>query len=494
MEPPRPSDAGTGPAAGRDPGRAVRSGTDPYLALAAAINAQVELRYHCRVTLVQYPAQGDFPWYFQNADQVFNQATFDYLSARVMPGDAPALARLSPPGGFPNAYAALLETITYSLSSADQQTYDRAVTGAGSQARQLVDTYRRAFGPPGGHRGATDVDAAGPPVEPAPATGPALAPEGAASIDAGADPGPVVDTDVGAVEHVIDEVVGSIWSGRSASGRPPLPTAALVSAADPTLLLPAMPPSGDAVVAAAMAYLEQAPETVALRDEANFGEWALAQLVRATVAPDAGNGGMPTVDPVTGAVSAAFQVGYRVATPLAAIQNALQDTTNCLTVTIPAAGGRSITVCYPGDTLVAVEPVAWQQATNVGWFDPDPVVEAFRNVGRDVTGYRFTSPPPYSPGPLQAGGDLGRLTALLISNPPEVTVSGPPTPSDAAVVAADLALLGPAFTVAATGRTRVPAVGSIASQTTTGGSTLPLLQQTACVVGACVDLPTATTG
>lgn len=481
MEPPRPSDAGIGPAAGRDPDRALSAGADPYAALAAAVNAQVALRYHCRVTLVQYPAQGNFPWYFQNANQVFNQATFDYVSARVMPGDAPALARLSPPGGFPNAYAALLDTITYALSAADQQTYDRAADRAADGARQLVATYRQAFGATAaGTDGPIGAGGTGQPIAPVTGAGPAAPVRGAA------------DPDRRSVELVVDQVLGSLWSGRAARGEPPLPTAALASVADPAVLLPAMPPSGDAVLAAALTFLEQAPETVPLRDEANFAEWALTQLVRATVAPDTGNGGMLTVDPGTGSVSAGYQVGYAVTTPLATIQNALQDAANRLTVTIPAASGGSITITYPGSALVAVEPVAWQQATNIGWFDLDPVVEAYRNVGRDTTGYRFTSPPAYDPGPLQAGGDLGRLTALLVSNPPEITASGPLSPANAAAFVADeLALLGPAFTAAATGRGRPPAPDAVARPVATGGGSVPLLQQTACVVGACVDFPAA---
>src|SRR5437870_3013874 len=75
---------------------------------------------------IQYPAQGDFEWYFQNASQVFNQGTFDYISANVAPGSASGSAQLSPSGGFPNAYVQLLNKISYALSKGDLNAVNNA--------------------------------------------------------------------------------------------------------------------------------------------------------------------------------------------------------------------------------------------------------------------------------------------------------------------------------------------------------------------------------
>jgi hypothetical protein len=76
----------------------------PLPDLATAINDAIAPIYHTQIVLVAYPAQGDFPWWYQNPNGVFNQSTFDYVSARVSPSGAPGTVRLSPSGGFPNAY------------------------------------------------------------------------------------------------------------------------------------------------------------------------------------------------------------------------------------------------------------------------------------------------------------------------------------------------------------------------------------------------------
>ena len=255
-----------------------------YQVLAAAINEQIQLIYHTTITLLQYPSQGNFLWYYENANQVFNNGTFGYLSARVSAGDVAGLAQLSGPGGYPNAYAQLLSQIEYGVSSADVAAHDQQ---AASQA--------------------------------------------------------------------------------------------------------------------------------------GYGNQVLAELRQATNQPTAANGGMLTVDPDTGAVSSGCQVGYAVNTPLATIQNTLLWGQPTVTVQVPAGSGVTATISYPGCLLVALQPAAWQQAANIGWYDPDPLAEAFANGQQDVTGYRFTSPPSYLPGPLAAGGNFGRLVSLLISDQPVVS-------------------------------------------------------------------------
>jgi hypothetical protein len=333
-----------------------------YQVLAAAINAQVALIYHTSVTLVQYPSQGDFPWYYENANQVFNNGTFGYISARVSPGDAAGLAKLSTPGGYPNAYAGLLSQIEYGLSSADAAAHDQ-----------------------------------------------------------------------------------------------------------------------DAV------------------SEAAYGNAVLSQLKQATYQPSAANGGMLTVDPNTGAVSAGFQVGYGINTPLATISNGLQSGQPTVTVQVAAGNGTTATISYPGCQLVAVQPAAWQQATNTGWYDTDPITQAYSNGQQDVTGYRFVSPPSYNLGQLSSGGNFGRLVSLLISNAPVVTFAADtsaadPSAADTSAAFADGvspdAVVGfyESLSLLNLGRSSAQELlalpDSAAAQTQ---PTVPQLQQSAYVVGACLD-------
>jgi hypothetical protein len=327
--------------------------SNPYQVLAAAINAQVELIYHIQITLVQFPGQGNFPWYYENFNQVFNNGTFGYVSARVSPGDdGSGLAKLSGPGGYPNAYAQLLGQTEYCVSLA------ATATGGPGAARLAFD-----------------------------------------------------------------------------------------------------------------------------------GNQVLRALRQATSQPTATNGGMPTVDPVTGAVSDGCQVGYSVSSPIATIADTLSSGQPVLTVRIPAAAGVTATLSYPGCQLVAVQPEAWQQDLNVGWHDTDPLAQAYRNGQQDVTGYRFTSEPAYNLGALAAGGSFGRLIALLISNPPVTTFSkvnpvartNPVTPQVVANFYESLSLLN---LDQPSGRAQLAPAGL---RPAGSDPTVPQLQQTAYVVGASLD-------
>lgn len=349
---PAASPAGGSSAACSLPSAAGDDGGNPYQVLAAAINAQIAMIYHTSVTLVQYPSQGNFLWYYENANQVFNNGTFGYVSARVSPGEAAGLAMLSGPGGYPNAYAQLLSQIEYGISAADTAAHSQsAITSAG------------------------------------------------------------------------------------------------------------------------------------------YGNQVLSALRQATRQPTAANGGMLTVDPDTGAVSATCQVGYGVNTPLATISNGLQSGQPTVTVQVPAGNGSTATISYPGCQLVAVRQAAWQQATNTGWYYADPLAQAWRNGQQDVTGYRFVSQPSYNLGPLSSGGDFGRLVSLLISDTPTVTFSAPSSAALVDVVTPDvvvgfydsLSLLNLGQS-ASTESLALPSSAAVQSE-----PTVPQLQQSAYVVGACLD-------
>jgi len=345
-----PAGAAGGNRDGSLPLAAAPAGNNPYQVLAAAINEQIQLIYHTTITLLQYPSQGDFLWFYENANQVFNNGTFGYLSARVSAGDAAGLAQLSGPGGYPNAYAQLLSQIEYAVSSAD----------------------------------AHDQQAA---------------------------------------------------------------------------------------------------------SQADHGNQVLAQLRQATGQPTAANGGMLTVDPNTGAVSSGYQVGYAVNTPLATIQNSLQAGQPTVTVQVPAGSGMTATISYSGCLLVALQPAAWQEAANIGWYDPDPLAEAFGNGQQDVTGFRFTSPPSYQPGPLAAGGNFGRLVSLLISNQPVVSFATADTASfqnslDTGAVS-DFSDFSDFYDSLSLLKLEPSAdTELVAMAAGQNGPTVPLLQQSAYVIGA----------
>jgi hypothetical protein len=406
-----------------------------YLELDAAINRQIAPVYHTTITAIQAPSQGDFLWYYHNLNQVFNGGTFATISARVSPGDEPGLARLSPAGGFPNAYLEVLSCLAYRPSQADRWRLAEARRSARTLAEGVVASFQRSAGP------ITPSDLKT-----------AQAEMGAAAV---ASP----------FDYVLSYALGYRWSGRQAQREPPLLHKQMAAARRLEDLLPQMPPSGQPVVDAARVYLSVTAKVASLQDEISLGDWTLTQLKNNTARPTEENGGMMTVDPSTGVIRPGLQVGYDIRMPLASIQAALEDVRHVLEVHIvvssdpgealhadlgsgaplpvgsgvvlargdgadldltraPGAGRKSVvTIAYPGYVLVPMAPAAWQQATNVGWYYGDPIAQAYQNSFTHGSGYTFVSKPGYDLRPLAQGGDFGQLTHLLISNPPVVTVS-----------------------------------------------------------------------
>jgi hypothetical protein len=83
----------------------------------------------------------------------------------------------------------------------------------------------------------------------------------------------------------------------------------------------------------------------------------------------------------------------------------------------------SVTITYAGYSIVPMEPAAWQQATNVGFYYPDVIAQAVANGSQDVTGFKFLNPSPYNLGSVASGGNFGVLTNLLIANYPTITIT-----------------------------------------------------------------------
>jgi hypothetical protein len=214
------------------------------------------------------------------------------------------------------------------------------------------------------------------------------------------------------------------------------------------------------------------------------GESVLLSIREATSHPTETNGGILTIDPKTGTVST-YKVGYSIPTPLSTIATTLGAGKPTLTVHVPAGQGTTATISYPGYQMVAIQPKAWQQDTAVGWYTSDLLAQALQNSSQEVNGYRFTSKPYYNLGPLKSGGNFGRLVSLLISQNPIVEVSqNPSKTSDRCASTEDVAqkffdsLKLLRLDRAAPSRKLVDS---------SSNPTVPQLQQSAYVIGACLD-------
>jgi hypothetical protein len=215
------------------------------------------------------------------------------------------------------------------------------------------------------------------------------------------------------------------------------------------------------------------------------GESVLGSIQTATSEPTQSNGGILTIDPKTGAVSSTYKVGYSIPTPLATIATTLGAGEPTLRVHLAADQGTTATISYPGYQMVAIQPKAWQQDTAIGWYTSDLLAQALQNCSQEANGYRFTSPPYYNLGPLKSGGNFGRLVSLLISQNPIVEFSPIQSKAfDRCVSTEDVAqkffdsLQLLRLDQAAPSRKLVDS---------SSNPTVPQLQQSAYVIGACLD-------
>jgi hypothetical protein len=408
-------------------------GAEYFSALKKKADAAIASIYKTKITPIEFPAQGDFNWFWQNVNQIFNQGTFDFTSGRVSPGETSDTAQLSPAGGFANAYIQIITALEYSLSSTESATLNKAITNASAQAQAVISTYQGIFGQ------ITDAQLK-------------VAQEALGEFAV-----------ANKQDYVIGYILGYIWSGRREEKKPALTYTEMANARDLRQLLPKMPSSGVPVLKDVTIYLNFIAPVSSLEDQLFLGGWIRNQLRANTAAPTERNGGMKLVNPNTGAVSPDYQVAYGINTAISQLQNDLNsDRSFSMSMAVSQASGSSLRVSvdggagfsvgsllrfslgaqfsydmttvqgtstdctveivYKGFTMAPVAAAAWQQATNVGWFFGDPISEAYKNQGKDVTGFKFVSTPPYNLGPLANGGDFGMLTNLLISNYPTVKI------------------------------------------------------------------------
>lgn len=350
---------------------------------------------------------GNFPWFYQDANQVFNAGTLDFVSARVMPGPVDGTASLSAAGGYINAYAQVIAKLSYTLGSADQLRVQATAAASSMAAKTTVSTYKKIFGP----ITAADMDLA----------------RRACGNEA-------IQTDL---DYVISYIMGSVWSGRGKEGQQPLTTAEMSASQDLLRLLRLTPPEGAPVVKEAGTYLSASLATSDIWSGVQAASWEISRLNQNTGSPSSGNAGMLTVDPRTGAVSTTYQPGYRIPRSTTDIGRDLNDPARVLQVNIsaPSSSGapqQGYVLEFSGYTYVPIVPTAWQEANDRGWYASAPIAEATANANsnsnssQNVTGYKFVNPPGYNMGNLAGGGNFGRLTGLLICKSIRTTPTAAP--------------------------------------------------------------------
>jgi hypothetical protein len=393
--------------------------TSFYSELEAKANQVAGNLFKVGITPLSAGSLGGFNYIWQSGGGQFNQATYDFINSRVVPGTP---ARLSTQ--FSGEYAKLLGMIAFHYSSADEQTKNKAATESNLQATAVVTQYVSTYGP----ITATMLKDA----------------EAPTSID-----------------YIIQHVVAKLWSGKAAANEPALRMNDLLQARDLSDLLPSIPPSGLNLLPTIATYLSRSAGWLPLVELQSARQNELETVRKNTNNPTLDNGGIATVDAKG---DTEVRVGYSINAAMTGIQNDLNNkgrvikvemtakqssqgtvsvsTGQSAAVSVPAnwfltlnainqtqmdlysvAGAGtdlSISVMFKGFSWVPIAATQYQQDTKTGWMNAQLLAEAAANQGQDKTGMAFIGDPPCN---LGKGGNFGVVTGVLISNYPSFTIT-----------------------------------------------------------------------
>lgn len=402
-------------------------GKEFYSALHKQAIAEVENIFKSVLYPVQFPAQGDFHPEWHDLNDVFNKATLGYIDALVSPGDFPGTVKLSAPNGFLNAYVQVIAAIDFTLSEHDTHVVTKAEGNARASAGILISDYQEKF------KTITQKQ--------------------------------MDDAGVANKQDYISYIIGNIWSGTEAANKSPLTAKIMAEARDLMDLLPALPSSGDLVVTDYLTYLGDMSPAVTQQTRQALGRYFLRSLKRNSGSPNLDNGGMKTVDPEQNTISDGYEPKYEINKSPAAIYGELTDKDRKITLSmeISQASGSDSSVSVEGqagfsigswlsfgveggasydmskaqgtsmDCTVLMEfegysmfptvPLAWDQATNVGWYYDQPIAEAVKNADKDVTGFKFLGTPPTTTGTRSTRAETSA------SSPTSSSPASQPSPS-----------------------------------------------------------------
>lgn len=355
------------------------------------------------------------------------RSTYSLLDSTVVNGSLPNTVALGTP--FSDALMLLLQDMSWTLSTADQNAVTQASGHAASAQATLLTQYQGIFGP----------------ITPA-----------QLQVAKVATP----------LDYVIDYQVRQVWSGTLAANKPPLNIEA--GSRNLQAQLPFMPSSATPLLTPLMAYINAMETVWPLLNTQSSANYEVGKIIANIQAPTTANGGITTWDPSTPNNDPQHAVGYTTSPTSDALVNALgaaTPPTSSLTINFEASYSHSSTVkvnvtdeasivlpiddfifgegsggskfnlfshkgtgtdasvsaVFGNPTLVHVTPEAYDQANGVGWYLAGLVSQAVANTGNAaVTGYQFASKPAYD---FAAGGDFGRSLSLAVSQYPTITVT-----------------------------------------------------------------------
>lgn len=349
---------------------------------------------------------GNFPYVWQNpANLKYSAKTYGWVQAALKAKAKP----IEQAGVFTNQYIHALGSVSFSLSTDDQQKLNKAHADATEQQAALLQAWQQAFGS-------------------------------------------IPDTDT-----PINDVVGKIASDWA---KPATTLSAMQQSPNLADLLNDTPPGGQPILPVLADWLNALGSAISLQNAVSMNQGYLRSALRNAQTASADNGGTVLDDKT-------LVPSYPIATSTAEILNGLKATGNAVSVSasvhrssstefsVQASGGAAFSIpvldfftlglggnasyfqdqvatesntieikmTFSGVTPVQFGPADFSAATHKNWFYMEPIVNAIKNGHDDVTGFKFTPDPQID---FSADGPFGFLTGLAIANYPsfEITVSG----------------------------------------------------------------------
>ena len=354
---------------------------------------------------------GNFPYYYLDpATLNFNKLTYDWINTPLLGGNPPI--QQSTGALFTNSFISVLSKVVYQLSRADTATLNNAYANATNQQMALLNAWKSTYG-----------------TLPTPS-------QGQMPIDA------------------IMSIICTKWAD------PPTTVNAIQNSINLQNLLNNAPPSGQAMMPVIANYVNALGSSVTLANAQTMNNAYVNAALRALQTPSAANGGM-----LLNSSSTTYYPSYTFGTDLSAIINGLQSSNTVeitMDVSIASAteysvsirGGTSFTIpfleffslgvganasyfhdeivksansvsvkmTFTGVTLVNYRPSAFNESVLQNWCFMQPILDAIKNQGQDVSGYHFSPSPGVD---FSLNGQFGILQGVAISNYPsaEITVT-----------------------------------------------------------------------
>lgn len=377
------------------------------------------------------PAHGNFPYLYLNENQFFNQSTYDFISAAILPGPLPGTVRVGGPYGFVKQYTLLLSSMVYRLNANDSIRLISLNDRIDQMSLELVKYYEDNIRPISNK----DINTAN-----------NIMVEFGLRIN-------------NKFDYVILYIFGYIWSGSESHQSAPMSFEELLNTPNLQQKLPSIPPSAISILLITnqlfQSYLEIERVQSSVRENSLSIDHALANVS----APQEWNGGITTFNPSDGKIYG-FLPGYNMGLSMAQIQNALDDNKSVLRLkfqnkpnvsnllngcfcerenspsvieelkTYVTSNHSEFSLLYHGVVYVPFSPLAFIQgvknlngsghASSVGWFLESALRDAINNQGCKKTGFCFKGYASQGGFKTNNVSDMKLLTGVLIANQPKV--------------------------------------------------------------------------